>query len=128
MQRRLLNPKIDFVFKKIFGSEENPKILIGFLNAVLKPSIPIVDVEIKNTAVVSPVADAVVFACKGYEMKAIEKAESVEAEALTEAIHTTTNYKGVSGKITFDDAGEPKKPINVDIIQNGKFVSVYTVN
>ncbi len=49
MQRRLLNPKIDFVFKKIFGSEENPKILIGFLNAVLKPSIPIVDVEIKNT-------------------------------------------------------------------------------
>ena len=49
MQRRLLNPKIDFVFKKIFGSEENPKILIGFLNAVLKPSIPIVEVEIKNT-------------------------------------------------------------------------------
>ena len=49
MQRRLLNPKIDFVFKKIFGSEENPKILIGFLNAVLKPIIPIVEVEIKNT-------------------------------------------------------------------------------
>ena len=49
MQRRLLNPKIDFVFKKIFGSEENPKILIGFLNAVLKLSIPIVEVEIKNT-------------------------------------------------------------------------------
>ena len=49
MQRRLLNPKIDFVFKKIFVSEENPKILIGFLNAVLKPSIPIVEVEIKNT-------------------------------------------------------------------------------
>ena len=49
MQRRLLNPKIDFVFKKIFGSEENPKILIGFLNAVLKPSIPIVEVQIKNT-------------------------------------------------------------------------------
>ena len=49
MQRRLLNPKIDFVFKKIFGSEENPKILLGFLNAVLKPIIPIVEVEIKNT-------------------------------------------------------------------------------
>lgn len=49
MRRRLLNPKIDFVFKKIFGSEENPTILIGFLNAVLKPSIPIVEVEIKNT-------------------------------------------------------------------------------
>lgn len=37
------------MFKKIFGSEEYPKVLIGFLNSVLKPSIPIVAVEIKNT-------------------------------------------------------------------------------
>ena len=49
MERRLLNPKIDFVFKKIFGSEEHPEILISFLNAVLKPKKPIVSVEIKNS-------------------------------------------------------------------------------
>ena len=49
MERRLLNPKIDFVFKKIFGSEEHPEILISFLNAVLKPKNNITDVEIKNT-------------------------------------------------------------------------------
>ena len=49
MQRTLLNPKIDFVFKKIFGSEEHPGVLIAFLNAVLKTKVPIVDVEIKNT-------------------------------------------------------------------------------
>ena len=49
MRRTLLNPKIDFVFKKIFGSEEHPEILISFLNAVLKPIIPIVSVEIKNS-------------------------------------------------------------------------------
>ena len=36
MNRGLLDPKIDFVFKKIFGSEEHPEILISFLNAVLK--------------------------------------------------------------------------------------------
>ena len=48
MRRTLLNPKIDFVFKKIFGSEEHPEILISFLNAVLKPKKPIVSVEIKN--------------------------------------------------------------------------------
>ena len=48
MRRTLLNPKIDFVFKKIFGSEEHPEILISFLNAVLKPQKPIVSVEIKN--------------------------------------------------------------------------------
>ena len=28
----LLDPKMDFVFKNIFGSEKNPKILISFLN------------------------------------------------------------------------------------------------
>lgn len=49
MKRTLLNPKIDFVFKKIFGSEDHPGVLIAFLNAVLKTNVPIVDVEIKNT-------------------------------------------------------------------------------
>ena len=49
MRRTLLNPKIYFVFKKIFGSEEHPEILISFLNAVLKPQKPIVSVEIKNS-------------------------------------------------------------------------------
>ena len=49
MERRLLNPKIDFVFKKIFGSEKHPGVLISFLNAVLKPKNNITDVEIKNS-------------------------------------------------------------------------------
>ena len=40
---------IQFRFKKIFGSEEHPEILISFLNAVLKPKKPIVSVEIKNS-------------------------------------------------------------------------------
>ena len=30
--RTLLNPQIDFVFKKIFGTEKNKPILINFLN------------------------------------------------------------------------------------------------
>jgi len=30
-----INPKTDFAFKKIFGSEQNPEILISFLNALL---------------------------------------------------------------------------------------------
>ncbi|HAT4262508.1 Rpn family recombination-promoting nuclease/putative transposase [Clostridium perfringens] len=46
--RTLLNPQIDFVFKKIFGTEKNKPILINFLNAVIKPPTPIKDVEIKN--------------------------------------------------------------------------------
>ena len=46
--RTLLNPQIDFVFKKIFGTEKNKPILIDFLNAVIKPVNPIQEVEIKN--------------------------------------------------------------------------------
>ena len=46
--RTLLNPQIDIVFKKIFGTEKNKPILINFLNAVIKPTTPIKDVEIKN--------------------------------------------------------------------------------
>lgn len=49
MSRGLLDPKVDFVFKNIFGSEKNPEILISFLNATLKPTKKIVHVEIKGT-------------------------------------------------------------------------------
>lgn len=49
MKSLLLNPKIDFVLKKIFGSEEHPDVLISFLNAVLKQKNKIVEVEIKNS-------------------------------------------------------------------------------
>ncbi|MGL5693961.1 MAG: Rpn family recombination-promoting nuclease/putative transposase [Peptostreptococcaceae bacterium] len=47
--RGLLDPKMDFVFKNIFGSEKNPEILISFLNATLKPKYLITTVEMKNT-------------------------------------------------------------------------------
>ena len=33
---KLMNPKVDFVFKKIFGNEKKPEILISFLNSVFK--------------------------------------------------------------------------------------------
>ena len=49
MLKPLLDPKIDFVFKQIFGSEQHPRVLISFLNATLKPIFPITQVEIKNT-------------------------------------------------------------------------------
>ena len=49
MIKNLLDPKVDFVFKNIFGSEKHPEILISFLNAILKSDIPIVHIEIKGT-------------------------------------------------------------------------------
>ena len=49
MSKGLLDPKVDFVFKNIFGSEKNPEILISFLNATLKPKNKITSVKIKGT-------------------------------------------------------------------------------
>src|SRR3712207_3349902 len=49
MNYGLLSPKVDFVFKKIFGNEKHPEILISFLNAVMKPVNPIKKVKINNS-------------------------------------------------------------------------------
>ena len=47
----LLPPKMDFVFKRIFGNEKPPNVLISFLNAVLNPIDPIQSVELKDTTI-----------------------------------------------------------------------------
>ena len=44
-----INPRIDFAFKKIFGSAESGPILVSFLNAILHKGQPIItSVEIRN--------------------------------------------------------------------------------
>ena len=47
----ILSPKVDFVFKRIFGNENNPKILISFLNAVIKPKDRIKTVQVMNNEI-----------------------------------------------------------------------------
>ena len=32
---KFINPKVDYAFKKIFGSEQSKEILISFLNAII---------------------------------------------------------------------------------------------
>ena len=43
-----INPKVDIVFRKLFGSEENKDILKSFINSVLPENEQIKDLEIKN--------------------------------------------------------------------------------
>lgn len=51
MLSKFLDPKNDFAFRKIFGTEKNKKILIHFLNDVLTPpaGLPIQDVTFLKT-------------------------------------------------------------------------------
>ncbi|MBC2582437.1 PD-(D/E)XK nuclease family transposase [Clostridium sp. DJ247] len=43
-----INPKVDFAFKKLFGSEENKDLLISFINSILTEQEQIKDITIKN--------------------------------------------------------------------------------
>ena len=45
-RRKTLDPKLDIVFWMLFGAEQNRALLISLLNAVLKPSEPIVSAEV----------------------------------------------------------------------------------
>ena len=47
---RFLNPKTDFAFKKIFGSEQSKDILISFLNALVYEGQP----TIEDLAIIDP--------------------------------------------------------------------------
>ena len=51
------NPKIDLVFKKLFGSEENKDILMSLINAILPTNKQIVDLILKNPYNVSDYAE-----------------------------------------------------------------------
>jgi predicted transposase/invertase (TIGR01784 family) len=52
-----VNPKIDLVFKKLFGSEENNDILLSLINAVLPDYQQVTKVKIKNPYNVSDYAE-----------------------------------------------------------------------
>jgi len=52
---RFIDPKIDFAFKKIFGSSDSKDILINFLNAILYEAQPLIeDLEIIDSQPESP--------------------------------------------------------------------------
>jgi predicted transposase/invertase (TIGR01784 family) len=44
----LLNPRVDFVFKKLFGSEEHSDLLISLINSIVSDQDQVVRIEIKN--------------------------------------------------------------------------------
>ena len=43
-----INPRVDFAFKKLFGSEENKDLLISLINAIISEQEQVVEVELKN--------------------------------------------------------------------------------
>jgi len=65
-----INPKVDFVFRLLFGSERNKDLLISLINSVVEPDIKIVDVIIKNPF---NLADRVEFKESILDIKAVDQ-------------------------------------------------------
>lgn len=57
---RFINPKIDFAFKKIFGSNESREILISFLNAMLYAGESVIE----DLEIIDPYLSAQIFGSK----------------------------------------------------------------
>ncbi|NEP57072.1 MAG: transposase, partial [Symploca sp. SIO2G7] len=47
---KFISPKVDYAFKKIFGSEQSQQILISFLNAIIYGGEP----TIQSLTIVNP--------------------------------------------------------------------------
>lgn len=43
-----INPRVDFAFKKLFGSEENKDLLISLINAIVSEEDRVAEIELKN--------------------------------------------------------------------------------
>ncbi|BDU50676.1 Rpn family recombination-promoting nuclease/putative transposase [Haliovirga abyssi] len=43
-----INPRVDFVFKKLFGSEDNKDLLLDFINSVVSEDDRVTELELKN--------------------------------------------------------------------------------
>ena len=46
--QQILNPRVDFAFKKLFGTESNKDLLMGLLNAILLEEDQLSDLTLKN--------------------------------------------------------------------------------
>ena len=51
IEYRIYDPKEDFIFKMIFGTEENKSILISLLNSILKWRPHIKDITLENNGI-----------------------------------------------------------------------------
>ena len=123
-------------------AKKHPKLNISVASDFVTPVVETKSEDVETTSVYDQFVEAYKAEFAGAEptetaalafdaymiaVHAIEKNEGIEPESLKDKI-LKTDYNGASGGITFDDAGEPKKPINVDVVKDGIYVSVFTKN
>ena len=76
--------------------------------------------------------DADMFAAMAYDgayvvKEAIERAGSVDPQAINEALAETTDFDGVTGNFSFDEMHNPVKTVTIIEVQNGEDVEAHEV-
>jgi branched-chain amino acid transport system substrate-binding protein len=59
---------------------------------------------------------------------AITRAKSTKGEAIRAALATTKNFEAISGKLSIGEDGNAVKPMVINVVKNGKFEYLATVN
>jgi branched-chain amino acid transport system substrate-binding protein len=59
---------------------------------------------------------------------AMRRANSVEGTKVREALATTKDFEGVTGKITLGDDGNAVKSVVINQVKDGKFVYVMSIS
>lgn len=73
-----------------------------------------------------PTGTALAFDAYMIAIKTISDAGSVDSEAIKAQLDKIKNYPGASGDITFNENGEAYKDLNIDMLIDKEFVTVYT--
>lgn len=60
-------------------------------------------------------------------IQAIQNAYSTDSEVIKDTLKSTANFRGISGDISFDETGDPKKTTSIDTVIDGEFVTIFTV-
>jgi branched-chain amino acid transport system substrate-binding protein len=61
-------------------------------------------------------------------LDALSRAKSTRGEAVREALAETKDFGAVSGKLSIGEDGNAVKPMVINVVKEGKFVYLTTVN
>ena len=111
---QLINPKIDYAFKKIFGSEESKDILISFLNALVYDN----EAKIKDLEILDPYIAPII---KGVKDTYVDVRARLSDDTTVIIEMQILNYEGFEKRILYNAAkmysvqlkeGEPYSLLN----------------
>lgn len=126
---KLITPKTDFIFKKLFCDEHNQDILLSFLNSILKVNATIIQAELVNKNIMNCHIDSDTFMMQ-FNIKT-DNNILFNLMIYVKNDRTTTvrtekriEYLIMEKLLTYDDLKEVKKDIHLFLLDGKKYGSI----